>query len=73
MPLSRCFVFCHFAAGAFLGLIVVAALFLGDGGVFSAFCTAQDRVLPFLMLAATLVPLIGLGCLGTALCFASEK
>jgi hypothetical protein len=69
MPALVRFAAFNFVAGAMIGFAVVAVLFLGDSGTLSALGTANDRLLAFFMLAITLAPSFGLGCLGTALCF----
>jgi len=67
-PLIR-FIIVNFTAGTAIGITVVAAAFFGTSGAFGALGASPDRMLAFGMLALTIGPSFGLGCLGTALAF----
>jgi hypothetical protein len=69
MPMLVRFVILNFAAGTAIGIVVVATAFFGSSGAFGALGVANDRMLAFAMLALTVAPSFGLGCLATALAF----
>ncbi len=72
MPALVRFVIFNVAAGTTIGVLAAAVLVLGDVGSLSNLGAPGDRLLGFFMLALTLGPSFGLGCLATALCLGGD-
>lgn len=72
MPALIRFMLVNFAAGAMIGLAVLAALFLAGAGPLHPVGSDDDRFLAMVMLGFMLPSSFGLGFLGTALCVSPE-
>ena len=72
MPSLIRFVMFNVAAGTTIGVMAAAVLVVGEVGPLSSLGVGSVRFLGFFMLALTLGPAFGLGCLATALCLAGE-